>query len=290
MMWGVFIFTYQYAVIGGDMRQVLLLQSFAGKHSCIRFGVGEVCENAEEATSIEQAVSKAKNLLLPIPMCKGDKLNIQQGEVITKEQLLEYVRAGQSIFAGCIDAEWKRKALEKGVVCYDYMEENTIAIYNSVATAEGTLAEIIRTYPQNLHGTKVLVLGFGKCARTLAAKLKALDAKVSVAARSENALMEAYVGGYHTVKLDALPGVMGEYSVIVNTIPARILTKQELPHLKKEAIVYEIASMPYGVDVEAAKELGITVYICSALPAKYAPVSSAEILKQYIIEKQGGNT
>ena len=60
--------------------------------------------------------------------------------------------------------------------------------------------------------------------------------------------------------------------------------------MKKEAIVYEIASMPYGVDVEAAKELGITVYICSALPAKYAPVSSAEILKQYIIEKQGGNT
>ena len=121
-MWGVFIFTYQYAVIGGDMRQVLLLQDFAGKHSCIRFGIGEACENAEEATSIEQAVSKAKNLLLPIPMCKGDKLNIQQGEAITKEQLLEYVRAGQSIFAGCIDAEWKWKAFEKGVTLDDGYE------------------------------------------------------------------------------------------------------------------------------------------------------------------------
>lgn len=289
-MWGVFIFVYQYAVIGGDMRQVLLLQSFAKKHPCIRFGVGDACENAEEATLLEQAVSKAKNVLLPIPMCKDDKLNIQQDTEVTREELLEYVRAGQRIFAGCIDAEWRRRALEKGVVCFDYMEEQTIANYNSIATAEGTLAEIIRTYPQNLHGTKILILGYGKCARTLAAKLKALDAKVSIAARSKNALMEAYVGGYHMVKLDALSGVIGEYPVIINTIPARILTRQELSHLKKEAVVYEIASMPYGVDVETAKELGITVYVCPALPAKYAPVSSAEILEQYIIEKQGGNT
>ena len=84
-MWGVFIFVYQYAVIGGDMRQVLLLQNFAKKYPCIRFGVENACENAEEADSIEQVVSKAKNVLLPIPMCKGDKLNIQQDTEVTKE-------------------------------------------------------------------------------------------------------------------------------------------------------------------------------------------------------------
>lgn len=272
------------------MRQVLLLQEFAKKHPCIRFGVEDNGENAEEAATIEQAVSKAQNLLLPIPMCKGGKLNLQTDTEVTKEDLLEYIRAGQRIFAGCMDEEWKRAAGEKGAVCCDYMEEQTIALYNSIATAEGTIAEILRTYPQNLHGTQVLVLGFGKCAKTLAAKLKALDAKVSIAARSAAALMEAYTNGYHTVKLEVLSGVIGEYSVLVNTIPARILTGQELSHLKEEAVIYEIASFPYGVDTEAAKELGVQVYICPSLPAKYAPVSSAKILKQYIIEKQGGNT
>lgn len=285
-----FIFTYQYAVIGGDMRQTLLLQSLAEKHSCIRFGVEALEGNGDEAASIEQAVSKARNLLLPIPMCKGNKLNIQQDIEITKEELLNYVRAGQYMFAGCIDEEWKKRAEEKGVICFDYMAEDTIAIYNSIATAEGTLAEIIRTYPRNLHDSKVLVLGFGRCAKTLAAKLKPLAAKVSIAARSKNALMKAYTNGYHTMKLEALSDAIGEYPIIVNTIPARILTKQELSYVKKEAAIYEIASLPYGVDVDAAKELGVSVYICPALPAKYAPVSSAEILMQFVMEKQGGNT
>lgn len=274
------------------MRQVLLLKSFAQTNvSCLQYGLGEEEKNGVEAASVEQAVSQAENLLLPIPMCKGSMLNIQQKEVeVTKEELLEYVRAGQRIFAGCIDKEWKQKAEEKGAICYDYMEEKTIAIYNSIATAEGVLAEIIRTFPRNLHGTKVLILGFGICAKTLAAKMKALDATVSIAARAEHALMEAYANGYHAVKLEALWEVLEEYPVIVNTIPARILTKKELLKIKKEAAIYEIASLPYGVDVDVAKELGVKVSICPALPAKYAPISSAEIFMQYILEKQGGNT
>ena len=166
------------------MRPLLLLREFEKNCPCIWFGVEEGAENAKEAASIEQAVSKAENILLPIPMCKGNMLNIQQNIEVTKEELLEYVRAGQRIFAGCMDEEWCKEANRKGAVCFDYMKEQTIAIYNSIATAEGTLAEMIRTYLRNLHGAKVLVLGFGNCAKTLAAKLKALDAKVSIAARA----------------------------------------------------------------------------------------------------------
>lgn len=270
------------------MRQELLLNELRKKASCIRFGVGV---EGDKATTLELAVSLAENLLLPIPMCKGNRLNIQQQEIeVTKEDVLKYLRAGQRIFAGCIDKVWAQRAREKGAVCYDYMEEKTIAIYNSIATAEGTIAEILQTYPQNLHGTKVLVLGFGTCARTLAAKLKALSAVVCIAARSENALMEAYANGFEAVKLEKISEVLKEYPVIINTIPARVITKNELLCADRETTIYEIASFPYGVDMDAASELGITVRICPALPAKYAPVSSARILKQYILEKEGGST
>lgn len=270
------------------MRQELLLEELSKEASCVRFGVGK---EGDKAATLELAASLAENLLLPIPMCKGNKLNIQQQDIeVTKEELLRYMRTGQRVFAGCIDKEWAHRAREKGAVCYDYMEEKTIAIYNSIATAEGTIAEIISTYPYNLHETKVLLLGFGTCAKTLAAKLRALSAKVSIVARSQTALMEAYASGYETVELEDLPKVLGDCSVIVNTIPARILTKNELSYISKEAVIYEISSLPYGVDVEGARELGLTVNICPALPAKYAPVSSAKILKQYILEKQGGIT
>ena len=270
------------------MRQELLLNELRKKASCIRFGVGT---EGDKAATLELAVSLAENLLFPIPMCKGNRLNIQQQEIeATKEDVLKYLRAGQRIFAGCIDKAWAQRAREKGAICYDYMEEKTIAIYNSIATAEGTIAEILQTYPQNLHGTKVLVLGFGTCAKTLAAKLRALSAEVCIAARAEKALMEAYANGYRMIRLERVSEVLKEYPLIINTIPARVLNQKELQSMHKNVTIYEIASFPYGVDADMASELGITVRLCPALPAKYAPVSSAEILKQYILEKQGGST
>ena len=286
-MWGVFIFVYQYSIIGGDIRQVLLFEELRKKASCIRFGVGT---QGDKAVSLELAVSLAQNLLLPIPMCKGTKLNIQQQDIVgTKEDILKYIRKGQRIFAGCMDQAWVERAREKGAVCYDYMEEKNIAIYNSIATAEGTIAEILQTCPRNLHGAKVMILGYGTCAKTLAVKLRGLAAEVCIAARSDQALMEAYANGYRMIKLEKMSEIIKEYSIIVNTIPARVIGRNELECVNEETEIYEIASFPYGVDMDMANELGITVKVCPSLPAKYAPVSSAEILKQYIMEKSGGS-
>ena len=285
-MWGVFIFVYKYSVIGGDIRQEILLEALQKKASCIRYGVGT---HGDEAKSLELAVTLAENLLLPIPMCKGNRLNIQQQDMEeSKERVLKYLRKGQRVFAGCMDKTWIKQAKEKGVICYDYMEDKSIAIFNSIATAEGTIAEILQTYLRNLHGTKIMVLGYGTCAKTLAVKLRGLAAEVCIAARSEHALMEAYVNGYTTIRLEKISEVLNEYPLIVNTIPARVITRKELESVDTEAEIYEIASFPYGVDLDTAKELGIKVSVCPALPAKYAPVSSAEILKQYILKKSGG--
>lgn len=286
-MWGVFIFAYQYSIIGGDIRQVLLFEELRKKASCIRFGVGT---QGDRAVSLELAVSLAQNLLLPIPMCKGNRLNIQQQDIMeTKEDILKYIRKGQRIFGGCMDRAWVEHVREKGALCYDYMEEKNIAIYNSIATAEGTIAEILQNCPRNLHGAKVMILGYGICAKTLAVKLKGMSAEVCIAARSEHALMEAYANGYRMIKLEKMSEIIKEYSIIVNTIPARVIGRKELECVNEETEIYEIASFPYGVDMDMANELGITVKVCPSLPAKYAPVSSAEILKQYIMEKSGGS-
>lgn len=286
-MWGVFIFAYQYSVVGGDIRQVLLFEELRKKASCIQFGVGT---QGDRAVSLELAVSLAQNLLLPIPMCKGNKLNIQQQDIEgTKEDILKYIRKGQRIFAGCMDKVWVERVREKGVLCYDYMEERNIAIYNSIATAEGTIAEILQNFPRNLHGAKVMILGYGTCAKTLAVKLKGMSAEVCVAARSDHALMEAYANGYRMIRLEKMSEILKEYSIVINTIPARVFGRKELECVNEEMEIYEIASYPYGVDVDTANELGITVRVCPSLPAKYAPISSVEILKQYIMEKSGGS-
>lgn len=301
-MRGVFIFEYVYGIIGTDLRQQLLLQELGKEDSCIFYEVyGKTKEQkiesresiskerkVQRAESLKEAVEKCSILLLPIPMCKKGKINIT-GEEITEEEFLTYLKSGQSLYAGKITDKFQKAAEKKGVSCYDYMEEERIAIYNSIATAEGTIAEMIRTSLCNLQGRKVLVLGYGRCGRILAKKLQALDALVTVCARRKEVLMEAHVFGCQTFPLQELGNRIKEFPLIINTIPERILGKEILKEADPASIFYEIASEPYGIDGEEAKKRKIRVEILGALPGKYSPVSSALILKEYILENREKN-
>ena len=60
------------------------------------------------------------------------------------------------------------------------MKMDDVAIYNAIATAEGAIMEAIKMQPINLHKSRCLVLGYGRCAKVLAAKLKGMDAQVTV--------------------------------------------------------------------------------------------------------------
>lgn len=284
------MFQYQYAVIGGDMRQKLLLKKlYHSGHACIYFGLAEIEENIQKATSVMDGVINAENILLPIPMCKGKYLFFPEHDIeMESKMLLPYIQQGQRIFAGNIESKWKRKVQEKGALCFDYMEERTIVIYNSIATAEGMIAEMIKTYPKNLHRERILILGFGTCGKILAKKLNALDAFVTVAARTQEALMEAYANGFQSFSIEELQKKIKGFSIIVNTIPAKILNRKILSEVNKDAALYELASFPYGFDTTVAKEIGLNYHICSALPGKYAPASSADMLKRFVEEKQGG--
>lgn len=288
---GVFMSKYDYVVMGNDKRQVLLYQMLSKKYSCIH------CENAD-LIKISDVISDADNILLPIPMCKGEILNIQVDESqiknsVSANDLLQYIKSGQHIFAGCINDKWEALVNQKGAYCHDYMKEKRIAIYNSIATAEGTIAEIISTCAKNLHNEGVIVLGYGVCAKTLADKLRGMSAKVCIVARNDEALMDAFANGYESVKLENLKEIIGKYKLIVNTVPVHILSKDILENIQPDTHLYEIASFPYGADMDvytyAKNECGMKLHMCPSLPAKYAPESSANILKEIIVEKIGGN-
>lgn len=298
-MWGVFIFDYEYGIVGSDLRQQLLLRELGRDKFCIYYDINlKEEENSlavhkedpkklkiKKAISLKEVVEKSQNLLLPIPMCKEGKINKSEGEETGITEFLTYLKRGQNLFAGKIPKEVQKAALEKGVGCYDYMAEERIAVYNSIATAEGTIAELLKTSPYNLHGSSILILGYGRCGKLLAKKLQALDAKVTVCARRQEVLMEAYAFGYHTLSLHELAFRIKEFPMIINTIPERIIRGEILEAMDQTSVFYEIASEPYGIDQKEAKEKKIRVEILGGLPGKYSPVSSALILKEYILEK-----
>jgi dipicolinate synthase subunit A len=163
------------------------------------------------------------------------------------------------------------------------MESEKITILNAIATAEGTIMEAIQNSDINLHGSNCLVLGFGRCAKVLAGKLKAMDAIVTVAARSEEALAFAEAAGHKTLLLSDIKPLLPSYQFIFNTIPSLVLDKSCLELVNRNVTIIDIASAPGGVDFEYAMQQSLNAKLCLGLPGKVAPNTSADILVTEII-------
>ena len=281
--------------MGGELRQQLLLRELEKEYKCISYGINRIegkylgKEQGENKTrpakELREAVCQAENLLFPIPFLKQEKINLS-GEEVRIEELEKLVLPGQKLYGGNLPYKLKEQLRKKGVVCYDYMEDESIAVYNSIATAEGTIAEILQSFPYNLHGTSVLVLGYGRCARTLVNKLLAMKAKVTVYARRREAGMEAYAQGADYMEKHEFLKETEKFPIVINTIPERIFVKEDLEKIPFHTQIYEIASYPYCMDPKEAEKKKINFFICGGLPGKYSPISSAMILKEYLMEKR----
>lgn len=218
----------------------------------------------------------------PVPMNKISEFMVLPKfilELVSKEHKENFL-----FYAGMIDSE-SRSVLDSGLIrCIDYMESDKLTIYNTIATAEGIIAEAIIHKNTNLHGSNSLILGYGKCARTLAHKLSGLSAKVTVAARSDDELMAAHSLGYETMKLSELKNNIKKFEYIFNTIPIMILDEKILQHVEPDSIILDISSIPGGVDKNAAMKYGICVYHSLGIPGRFSPKSSGEAIGRYLIE------
>ena len=115
-------------------------------------------------------------------------------------------------------------------------------------------------------------------------RLKGLGTAVTVAARDDRQLAHADCLGYDTVLLEDLASDIDRFDFIFNTIPAMVLDSVLLEAAKPEAAIVDIASAPGGVDFETCRRLGIPAKLCPGLPGVYAPMSSAEILYEAVMD------
>lgn len=290
---------YDFGIIGGDLRQVYMAQILAeqGYRVCVYGLCKEISQDMQTNVksgepilcekSMADAVQKSGIIIAPIPMTKNKKdLNNQAGkDDLGLNELAEALKEGQYFFAGCIPDGFQDKAADNGVVCCDFMKKEELAIYNSIATAEGAIAEAIQKSPLNLHRSECLVLGYGKCGKTLAAYLKGMFCRVTVCARRPDVRSEASILADEVISFDDIPDNLKQYSFIFNTIPNMIMDRSLLMSVKKQAIIIDIASAPGGVDFTAAKELGIPAWLCPGLPGKYAPESSARAMTDVLMQE-----
>lgn len=273
---------YDIAVIGGDKRTACMVPFF--KEMGYRVIGYKLCHMKEEDTapdvmadSLKQAVELADVIVGGIPLEKKGIVNIKE--------LSRHLRRRHRVFGGVISETFRQECDERGILCYDFMKDENIAIFNAVATAEGAILEALSHKDTNIHASKSLVLGYGRCGKVLAQKLKGLSAEVTVCSQDMIELSMAETMGMDSLLLNRLDERIGEFEYIYNTIPAVLLRGEILRELRKDVLVIDIASGKGGIDEKEARALKIHTLHCLGLPGKYAERISARRLTEYVADK-----
>lgn len=271
------------SIIGGDLRIVKLAEMLVEEGvEVFTYGLeNSEVQDINRSNTLQEVVEKSDIVLGPIPFSSNGKtINTPFSNSKTLVSDLMECLSGKILIAGAVKQEIYELASEKNVKVIDIVKREELAVLNAVSTAEGTIKIAIEETPRNLHGSNILVLGFGRIGKILSNMLKGLGANVSCEARKNSDLAWIKAYGYEPIPISNLKDNLNRFDIIINTIPYIILDKDNLDNVKKDALVIDLASNPGGVDKDAIKERKIKFVWALSLPGKVAPLTSAEFIKE----------
>lgn len=279
----------KFAIIGGDLRIIKLVEMLANEENEIYvYGLEKADDiknkqNIIHCDSIKKAIQNVEIVIGPIPFSSnGITINAPFSEKdITVREMMHVINA-KVLIAGGISPEVYGMANDEYIEIIDIMKREELAVLNTIATAEGTIQIAIENTNKILHGSEVLILGFGRIGKVLARKLAGLSVKVTCAARKDEDLawIEAY--GHKSTNINSIGENLGQYDIIINTVPHMILNQERLQYLKEDCLLIDLASNPGGIDKKAVKDKKIKFVWALSLPGKVAPTTSAEFIKETI--------
>jgi dipicolinate synthase subunit A len=273
-----------FGVVGGDGRQAAMAESIASDgYPVYAFGFENVDFTGNvRKTNFEETVKNCENIILPLPVTKDGvhlKMDDSGEQVVLDDTFAKHLHEKQ-VFGGKMDRLYQTSGLWGEIHAHDYSLREEFAVRNAVPTAEGALGVAIREYPGTLNGSRCLVTGFGRIGKVLAWMLRGIGAKVTVSARKQTDLAWIEAFGYAATPTEQAGE--GEYELIFNTVPAPVFGRSALMGMRGSPLIIDLASLPGGVDLQAARERGIRVIQALALPGKVAPKTAGEIIKETI--------
>ena len=255
------------AIVGGDARmpEVAAALQSAGHRAEI---------SAAGGTPLSpRALAEAEAVLLPQPLTRdGETLNAPTSPLpLPLAALFSMLPEGVPLLCGHADDSLQRVAA--GHPLLPYGEDEGYLTRIATLTAEGALPLLLGRGGIALSDTPCLILGSGRLARALADLLSGLHVPFAAVARRPLSL-----AGVTALPLEALPELIGEYPVILNTVPARLLTPSVLSRAARGTLILELSAVRGVVDAELCTRLGLDLTVAPALPGRYAPKSAGAAL------------
>jgi dipicolinate synthase subunit A len=177
------------------------------------------------------------------------------------------------LLGGC-DAAAK-KLFGETIHYSDLMQNEAYQIRNALLTAQGAVCAFLKNSETALCDTTCLVIGYGRIGKFLCKLLRACSADIVATARKDKDLELIWSEGYRPLRTKDIKQALPEADVIFNTVPFHIIGETEMGSAKRDARFIELASPPYGMDMEMAKKSGVNVQIEPGLPGRYFPASAA---------------
>ena len=247
---------YSFAVLGGDPRQQYLADYLLAQGH-------RLCAGHE--------LSQADTVILPMPALDAE--GRIRGTDLTVGDLTDLFDRTPRIYGGIL-----RNLPKKLPNAYDYAQWESLIIANAVLTAEGAIQLALEQMPTSIQGSRFLVIGAGRIGMSLALRLKALGAEVTVTARSSRDFARIRALGLTADETGLYHKGLGQYDCIFNTVPCPILAPAQLESTAETCHLIDLASAPGGFPPGDPRILS-----GSGLPGKTAPKTAGELIAREIL-------
>ena len=277
-------------IAGGDYRQTYIAGYFIKYFDKIyTIGFNQTL-SFNEITHLEDISDLKDNidvLVLP-PVATNDGVTVNTpfyNKNLYLDTVFDKLCPGAKIFGGNLSDDLSAVLISSGFTVTDYFKNEKLILANTIPTAEGALQLALEETPYVLRGAKTAVMGFGRVGSETARLFKNVGANVFVFDRKADKRKTAEEMGLSALSFDS--DKIYSSDIIINTVPALVLTKDILKKLSTDTLIIDLASKPGGVDLSYAKLRGLNVIWALSLPGKVAPVTSGEIIAKTIISCLG---
>ncbi len=267
---------------GSDRRQLYAARRLSDAGEVYTFCTDGSIDGVKNLQSLDDLPCAVNVLVLPMPCSSG--LTIPSaGRRLVCSDFIGSLDKGAIITGGGMNTAMIEYFNSLGFDTCDYYRREELAVKNCVPTAEGTLALAMRELDVTVFGTEALIVGWGRVAKACARLFGAAGAHVTVAARGVGALAQAESAGFSVVALSTLKTQIGGFRLVINTVPAPVLTDEILCETRKDCLIIDLASKPGGTDFEACERYSRRAIHALSLPGKCAPVTAGEIIADAVL-------
>ncbi len=270
-------------IVGGDNRFITICKRIKPHHNLFVCGIDPIytedigCINVSSPREITKPIDI---IILPV-IVSIDDIHVSTAlsqKVITVTSVLDKAHENTLVFGGNFSPLLLNLLKERKIRYFDYMKREELLLSNAYLTAQGAVATMINNINFSLCRARVLIIGSGRIAKILVNMLKGFSCSITATARKKSDLILQEISGVNAVATDKIGEVLSSQDIIINTVPALILTEPLLHLVNKNALIIDLASKPGGVDFMMANELNLRCLWELGIPGKMADAAAGSIV------------